>query len=165
MAAVDSTLDWQNADFSGADGKTRICYLDQETAGDSIECSKSDIDDGSCKATQGGGSDGVGHGTHVTGIAAGSNATYTGVAPESFIAFAFLRNTDTDSSGTFSTAVLDGVTAIFAKADTFKMPAVINISLGTSLGAHDDTSLLEQGLDSAATGHGRVIVNAAGNEK
>lgn len=163
VGVVDNTIDWQNTDFSNTDGKTRICYVYEETAtGGIIECTKTEIDDDECDATEGGSGY---HGTHVTGIAASSNSTYTGVAPKSCIAFAFNSPLDADSSESFSTTVLDGVLAIFAKADSLELPAVINLSLGTSWGAHDDTSLLEQGLDSAVSGvNGRVIVNAAGNE-
>ncbi len=172
VGIVDSALDWENTDFDGADGTTRICYLDQMTsAGGSVECSKSEIDDGTCSVSKGGSDGSVGHGTHVTGIAASQDSPYTGVAPQAFIAFAFLRpGTDTDASGTFSTTVLEGVDAIFTQADDFDLPCAINISLGTSLGAHDNTSLLEQGLNEAildGSGNelaGRVVVDAAGNE-
>lgn len=163
VGVVDNSLDWQNTDFSGTDGKTRICYINEKgSIGGTTECTKAQIDDGSCQATKGGAGY---HGTHVTGIATSSNATYTGVAPQSWIAFAFNAPSDANASGSFSTTVLEGVSAIFDEADTLDLPAVINLSLGTSWGAHDDTSLLEQGLDSAVSGlNGRVIVNAAGNE-
>lgn len=164
VGIVDNTLDWQNEDFQGSDNETRICYIHQQTtSGGLIECTKSEIDDGTCSASQGGSGY---HGTHVTGIAAGSNNTYTGVAPEGYIAFGFTTAaTDADSSGSFSTVVLEAVLAIFSKADSLDMPSVINLSLGTSLGAHDDTSLFEQGLNNAVSGkQGRAIVNAAGNE-
>ena len=162
VGIVDDSLDWEHPDFSGTDGKTRICYIYEKTPlGGEIECTKSDIDDGDCNATLGGGY----HGSHVTGIAAGANATYTGVAPQGWIGFAFNAPTDPDTSGSFSTSVLEGVSALFTEADSLSMPAVINLSLGTSWGAHDNTSLLEQGLNTAVSGKtGRVIVNAAGNE-
>jgi hypothetical protein len=42
----------------------------------------------------------------------------------------------------------------------------VNLSIGTSVGAHDGTSLAEQGLDDlVGTKPGRIIVNAAGNEQ
>ena len=166
VGVVDNSIDWQHVDFNDNGGETRICYIHEKTSTGLIECSKADIDDDSCLATEGG--PGY-HGTHVTGIAAGSDSTYTGVAPESFVAFAFNAPSDPFSSNTgstsFSTTVLEGVDAIFNKADSFDMPAVINLSLGTSLGAHDDTSLLEEGLNTRISGEeGRIIVNAAGNE-
>lgn len=169
VGVTDNTIDYGHADFLGSDGTTRICYIRNPSAsGGATTCRKAGIDDGSCTITDGG----TGyHGTHVTGIAAGSSGTYTGVAPEAFIAFGFTGNVDGDPSGSttnytaFSTSVLNNVSALFTEADNMDVPAVINLSLGTSLGAHDDTSLLEQGLNSAVSGkQGRVIVNAAGNE-
>lgn len=164
VGVVDNSLDYENTDFEGSDGKTRVCYLNQKTVtGGTIECTQEDIENGDCSASKGG----FGyHGTHVTGIAASANATYTGVAPQSFIAFAFNAPDDADPDGSFSTTVLEGVSAIFTKATSLDMPCAVNLSLGTSLGAHDDTSLLEQGLDEAVAGQrGRIIVNAAGNEQ
>ncbi len=169
VGIVDGSLDWHHADFESSSGNTRICYMRRRISENTVqECTNSTIDDGSCDIVQGGTLDN-GHGTNVTGIAAGNDSTYTGVAPESYIAFGFnsASNAQTSDSDTFSfsTQVLENVAAIFSKADSLDMPAVINLSLGTSLGAHDDTSLLEEGLNSAVENEqGRVIVNAAGNE-
>ncbi|MFH1874636.1 MAG: S8 family serine peptidase [Pseudomonadota bacterium] len=170
VGVVDGSLDWHHADFQNTNSTTRICYMRRRnpTTNAVQECTNSTIDDSSCDIVQGGTLD-SGHGTNVTGIAAGNNSTYTGVAPQSFIAFGFnsATNAETSDSTTFSfsTQVLENVAAIFSKADSLDLPAVINLSLGTSLGAHDNTSLLEEGLNSAVAGEqGRVIVNAAGNE-
>ena len=169
VGVVDGAINWSHADFLGSDQTTRICYMQERTSsGSTLQCTKSTIDDDSCSISDSGSAD-YGHGTHVTGIAAGANATYKGVAPQSFIAFAFNAATNADpsdpSSTSFSTTVLEDVSAIFTKATSLDMPSVINLSLGTSLGAHDNTSLLEEGLNSAVSGQqGRIIVNAAGNE-
>lgn len=165
VGIVDETLDWRNEDFLGSDDTTRICYIYQQTSASGYEeCIKSEIDDNTCNATLGGGI--YYHGTHVTGIAASSNGTYTGVAPQGNIAFGYTTAaTDAKSEGTFSSVVLEAADKIFVKATSLDMPSVINLSLGTSLGAHDDTSLFEQGLNNLVAGkQGRVIVNAAGNE-
>lgn len=171
VGVVDDQLNWSNTDFSGSNG-TRVQYVENG----STYCFKEDIDDSSCNVLDTVYTNGIGHGTHVTGIAAGADGTYTGVAPEAWIAFVFNTATDADSGGTFSTAVVDACGTIFdtpADDDGNGWPTVINLSLGTSLGAHDDTSLLEQGLnelvdDPTKTGtndwDGRAIVNAAGNE-
>jgi MYXO-CTERM domain-containing protein len=113
------------------------------------------------------GGQGAVHGTHVTGIAAGSDATYTGVAPEADIMFVFnAAGSNADTGGVFATAVIEGVNSIFEQADSLDKAAVVNLSLGTSVGAHDGTSLAEQGLDDlVGTKPGRIIVNAAGNEQ
>lgn len=167
VGVVDSGIDCQHADFFDAAGDHRIvAYYDQdlekEYTGSQLAiggtCSNSkDTDD---------------HGTHVAGIAAGDDITYTGVASDANIVFVKHRaESDGQSSGTMSVDILEAVDYIFQKADALDKAAVINLSLGTSLGAHDGTSLLEEGLDNAilnasgtAEKAGRVIINAAGNE-
>lgn len=164
IGVIDETLDYGNEDFKGSDGYTRIQYMMQTSASSTLECTKRTIADSSCEITDGGQS--ALHGTHVTGIAAGSNTTYTGVAPQSDIMFVFVDPTDSDTNGSFATEVLDGASKIFEKATLMNKAAVINISLGTSIGAHDGTSLLEEGLSElTAAKVGRIIVNAAGNEQ
>ena len=56
-----------------------------------------------------------------------------------------------------------GVAWMLDRADSLGRPAVVNISLGTLLGPHDGTSLMEQALD-ALSGPGRIIVTSAGND-
>ena len=173
VGVVDASLDWNHPDFQEGTGKTRILYVwDQtqngagvsEIAGSAgVECTNTTIDDGTCKAIADGG--GNAHGTHVTGIAAGSDSTYKGVAPDADIVFVFDGAQDANSGGTLSTSVVDAVNYIFQKATAANKAAVVNLSLGTSLGAHDDTSSLETGLNALVSGkEGRAIVNAAGNE-
>jgi len=168
VGVVDDGLDFGNADFTDADGVTRVQYLRETVAGEVVECIYTSIVDGSCTLDDGG--QGTTHGTHVTGIAGGSDSVYTGIAPAADLMFVFNDATDasTSDSGATSlaTAVVDGVTAIFGKADELDKPCVANLSLGTSVGAHDGTSLLEQGLTDLTTDkRGRIIVNAAGNEQ
>ncbi len=168
VGVIDSTLDWGHPDFVGEGGFTRIQYLRQLDGEDIQECFKNEIDAESCSIEDGG--QAASHGTHVTGIAAGANETYRGVAPAADILFSFTAPDDAATSGggaeSFSTLVLDGAAALFGKADALDKPAVLNISLGTSLGAHDGTSLLEEGLTAlTADRPGRIIVGAAGNEQ
>lgn len=165
IGVVDDGLDYGNADFMGTDGFTRIQYVRQTLSGSTLECTKRSIAAGSCAIEDEG--QGTYHGTNVTGIAAGSNSTYTGVAPKADIMFVFNSAEDPDTtSGSFATTVLEGVTTIFEKADAIDKPAVVNLSLGTSVGAHDGTSLLEQGLTSLTSAKGgRIVVGAAGNEQ
>jgi|GEM_PF-1142798 len=109
------------------------------------------------------------HGTHVAGIAAGDGSvagqgqpagTFVGVAPEADIIV--VRNI---YRGEFATSAetLDAANYIFTKAAGFGRPVVINQSQGDNLGAHDGTSLLEQGLDNLLGGPGRAYVKSAGN--
>gem|GEM_PF-310183 len=109
------------------------------------------------------------HGTHVAGIAGGSgngsNGTYRGYAPDVELVFVELGDfsTDPESDASGPSKVIDAVDYIFKYAESMGKPAVINMSLGTHVGPHDGTSLLEQGLDGLA-GDGKVLVAAAGNE-
>lgn len=134
------------------------------------------------------GEDGVNHGTHCTGIAAGngrgspSGTRYAGVAPEAGIIFVTLRRrrrryTETPegaidgeevglrvpSSGDLI-ALHEAIEYIQARARALYRPVAINMSLSSSLGPHDGTSMLEQLIDRGADEPGRAIVVAAGND-
>lgn len=97
------------------------------------------------------------HGTHVAGIAAGSdyNVPYYGVAPSSDLIFVTYRGNADD--------VVDGVKYIFDQADRLGRPCVVNLSLGVHIGPHDGSSLSDQAFEALA-GPGRIIVGAVGNE-
>ena len=178
VGVIDTGIDCQNADFKDSTGKTTriISYWDQSIAGSGVseitgstgkEYTGASLTDGTCGT---GSPDTNGHGTHVTGIAAGSNDIYMGVAPTASIIAVKTGSSDGNSAaGTFSTSLIDGTNYIFKKADSLTKAAVVNLSLGTHLGAHDGTSVLEQGLDAllvngSADKNGRAIINAAGNE-
>jgi subtilisin family serine protease len=92
-----------------------------------------------------------GHGTHVTGIAAGAE----GVAPEASI---ICVKTDFEDAH-----VISGVRYIFRRASELGIPAVVNLSLGGHGDPHDGTDALSIAVDEAS-GPGRVVVAAAGNE-
>lgn len=96
-----------------------------------------------------------GHGTHVTGIAAGAVAPFEGVAPEADI-IAVKTNFQ-------NTAIAEGVRWIFAEATRLNRPAVVNLSLGGHGDAHDGTDDLSTLVDQES-GPGRIVVAAAGNE-
>lgn len=99
------------------------------------------------------------HGTHVTGIAAGSstgsNGKYRGMAPGAEIVVVAIGGTSD---------IVDGVSYIFQYAASAGKPAVVNLSLGSHIGPHDGTSLEDQSFD-AMTGSGKILVGAAGNEQ
>ncbi len=112
--------------------------------------------------------DTAGHGTHVTGIAAGdgtaSGGKYIGMAPGAPL---FIGRAGAESFTT--TAILDTVADFVTYADSqvpISMPIAINLSLGVSIGPHDGTSTFESAIDQLATsssGRKRVIAVAAGN--
>ncbi len=106
-----------------------------------------------------------GHGTHVTGIAAGNGRgtgngqaayRYTGVAPD-----ATLIGVKTDFS---DAGIVDGVNYVFQRAAALGKNAVVNLSLGGQFGPHDGTDPLDVGI-SALTGAGKIVVASAGNER
>lgn len=105
--------------------------------------------------------DNVGHGTHVAGIAAGSNNQYScgfsGVAPESRIVLVSYRMQQV------STSLANAVEYIFNYADEVGRPAVVNMSLGQQTGPHDGTSTLDKVLDELQ-GEGKIICGAVGND-
>lgn len=102
---------------------------------------------------------GESHGTHTTGIAAGSGAIsgslYKGIAYDSEIV---LVPTDFNTSHIF-----DGIQYIFNYATSINKPAVINMSIGGHLGPHDGTSTFDQVCNSIV-GPGKILVGSAGNE-
>jgi subtilisin family serine protease len=174
IGVVDSGIDYDHPDFVDASGNTRIAALwDQQNPlgpgpaayGYGTECTSTQIGNGACAEEDDSGA--AGHGTHVTGIAAGNGdapngsgtTTYshTGMAPNATIVFV---KTDWSSTG-----VIDAMNYIFDKADDLGLPAVVNLSLGTQLGAHDGTSPMEEEIDALVTAqNGRAVVVAAGNE-
>jgi len=115
------------------------------------------------------------HGTHVAGIAAGNGAQsgnchgayhYVGVAPEADLIFVRLSS-GSRQLGT-SNNLIDAIGYIVDKADAEDKPAVINMSLGDNLGAHDGSSLVEEMLDLYLTilnpVKGFTIIKSSGNE-
>jgi len=167
VGVLDTGIDWKHQDFKNAGGN-RIRYLwDMSTTGNpppgfsyGTEYTKAQLDANQCQQIDG--DDGGGHGTHVTGTAAGNGGAlpnYIGMAPESDILFV----KGYINGGFPNTNTVDGCNYMFQKAQQIGKPAVINLSLGGHLGPHDGTSLYEQAL-SNLTGNGKIIVAAAGNE-
>lgn len=168
---VDTGIDTTHPDFSFPNGTTKILYVwDQTTPGRApagfnygFECTSTDIQARTCPEK-----DTYGHGTHVAGIAASSGmatGNYTGVAPGASIIFVKSGFSLCDgNSWTFYTSqILDGVNYIVNKAKQLGMRAVISLSLGGNIGAHDGTDPLELGLN-AIVNSGIPVVVAAGNE-
>lgn len=99
--------------------------------------------------------DTVGHGTHVSGIAAGDDDPFGGIAPKAGIVMV--------KSDLLSAHIADGIRYIFRVASDLGRPAVVNLSLGGHGDAHDGTDSLSQVID-AESGPGRIVCCAAGNE-
>ena len=103
------------------------------------------------------------HGSHVTGIAAGSddyeNGKYAGNAPDADIVLVAF-NTSKNSSA----EICDGIQYIFDYADEVGKPCVVNLSLANQDGPHDGTSTFDM-MTSQMQKAGRLIVGSAGNNR
>ncbi len=108
------------------------------------------------------------HGSHVTGIAAGSgygstnNNKFRGMAFESDIAMVGIMPDPSEWTVAGETDIIDGTNYLFNYAASIGEPAVVNLSWGSTLGPHDGNSLFNQSCD-ALTGAGKIFVCAAGN--
>ena len=102
-----------------------------------------------------------GHGTHVASIAAGSALPHQGIAPAAEL-IVVATASDAKALGD-SARTLDAIRYVYARATALGKPAVINLSLGSYLGPHDGTSLLERGIDALLAAPGRALIKAAGN--
>jgi subtilisin family serine protease len=173
VGIVDTGIDFRHGDFiDDVTGRSRILYLwDQRASGSppgnvggitftyGRECRQQQLGaSGGCASR-----DTSGHGSHVAGLAAGDGSgsnrgqpryDYVGVAPEADLIVVKFRSS--------TTAIADAVAYIFARAEELGKPAVVNLSLGTSLGPHDGTEALSLILDELS-GPGRIVVASAGN--
>ena len=109
------------------------------------------------------------HGTHVTGIAAGSgfgsslsNSKYRGMAFNSDIVLVGITPAQGQWQNTGMADIIDGMQYIFTYAQSVGKPAVANLSWGCTIGPHDGSSLFSQACDNL-TGKGKIFVCSAGN--
>jgi subtilisin family serine protease len=97
--------------------------------------------------------EGSGHGTHVSGTAAGAS----GVAYEADIIAVASNYTEA--------GIVDAASYIKQKAAQLGRPCVINLSLGSNTHAHDGTDFLSESLSILAEGTtGLAVVASAGND-
>ena len=111
--------------------------------------------------------DEIGHGTMVAGIvgARGKNPDLIGAAPDCEFAIvklkeaskSYLKNFGVVTSGTGRYENIDiilGIKHIVDEANKRKMPVVIYIPLGTNVGPHDGSSILERFIDDVSKREG-----------
>lgn len=156
VGIVDSGIDYNHINFKDSKGNTRVKqagkfntntgFVDTYTTPEKIATLTTDCDEES-------------HGTHVSGIAAGSytNNNYYGMAPESDILLYGLED------GLYDANIINSIKEIFDYADSVNKPAVVNISLGANSGPHDNSDYFNRSIDEL-TGEGKIVVFAAGNE-
>jgi subtilisin family serine protease len=181
VGIVDTGIDYTHPAFRDSSGNTRILRIwDQHLApmGSEhnpadfpygVEYTQADIDNALATANPTNivrtiDYSRVGHGTHVAGIAAGdgnASGTFAGIAPEADLIVVAARGSS-GGIGT-STTTFDAVNYIFTIAESLGRPAVVNMSLGDNLNAHDGTANLELGIDNLLGAPGRAMVKSAGN--
>jgi subtilisin family serine protease len=123
-----------------------------------------------------------GHGTVVTGIAAGKAISvtagrnppvgeYMGVAPGATLVFVNLNRRSTldqtsDSEGTLANSIelIHAIAYCFERAEALNKPCVVNLSMGFNGGGHDGNTAVEAIIDAFLATPGRAAVIAAGNE-
>lgn len=175
VGVYDTGLDLRHEDFIDAAGNTRVLGVwDQTTSGTppagfigGTYCSPSSIQ----LLISSGGTSGCpqrdyhGHGSHVTGTAAGDGSSspapweyqWAGAAPR-----ADLLIVNGGPGIFYENRIIDGLTWMRQVGLDLGRPIVVNLSLGGQYGAHDGTRLYEKAID-ALSGPGFIIVISAGN--
>lgn len=169
IGIIDTGCDLTHPDLKDSTGNTRIKFIwDQrkpnaantpQPFGYGQEWDEGEINAGNAQTND---EQGFGHGTHVSGIAAGdgsANGTNTGVAPE-----AVLIQVAINFNNTTNPTIMDAVNYIFTKAQQLGLPCIINASLGSYYGSHDGHDLQSLMIKNMITQQtGRTLVAAAGN--
>lgn len=181
VAVIDSGVDYTHPDFRNPDGTTRILSIwDQTIEGNppkgyyiGTEYTREEINR-ALKAPNKEAREAIvptrdisGHGTAVLGIAAGngraSKGQYRGVATSADILVVKL-GVPREHAFPRTAELMQGVDYAVAKGLEYKQPVAINLSFGSTYGAHDGTTLLETFLDDISNLWKSSICVGAGNE-
>ncbi|MFN5223247.1 MAG: S8 family peptidase [Bacteroidota bacterium] len=169
IGIIDTGVDLTHPDLQDSTGATRVKFVWDQRKPVSIntpqpfgygqEWDENEINAGNAQTND---EQGYGHGTHVSGIAAGdgsANGKNKGIAPD-----AVLIEVAIDFNNSSSPTVLDAVNYIFTKAQQLGLPCIINASLGTYYGSHDGRDLQSLMIKNMIISQpGRTLVAAAGN--
>lgn len=177
IGIIDSGIDYTHPDFKDENGDTRILYIwDQTIDGNhpfgfryGAEFNSVQINE-ALRRPQAlnivPSDDRAGHGTAISGAAAGNGMTSggreVGVAPEASLIVVKLGGVTGNSAR--STEIMRAIKYIIDKAEELAMPVSINISYGTNDGSHSGDSLFENYINSMSERWKTVIVVASGNE-
>lgn len=182
VAVIDSGIEYANVDFRKEDGTTRILSLwDQSVEGVppqgyqlGTEFTEEQINEALRQKTRAEqlaivpSIDTSGHGTAVTGIAAGNGrgseaGRQAGAAPESSLIIVKLGSPRKEGFPR-TTELMQGIDYVIRKAQELGMPVAVNLSFGNTYGSHDGTSLLERFIDDISNYWKNVICIGNGNE-
>ncbi len=168
VGIVDTGVDPRVSDFKNTNNQTRFKSIwDQLWSGMpptgysyGVEYSESQINAGQITSYH----DYDSHGTHIAGIAAGNGlATGNGQLAYRYVGIAPRSNIIAVKAYMLESQLIDAVRYVFTKAASLGKPAVVNLSVSVTWGAHDGTYAFDRGL-SALTGPGKIITAAAGNK-
>ena len=178
VGIIDSGIDYTHPDFRNPDGTTRILYIWDQTVGGTPPAGFStgneytaEMLNEALKERQPYDKiprlDTVGHGTAVSGVAAGngraSGGRNKGVATEAALIVVRLGTRGMESFAR-TTEVMRAIKYLIDKATALNMPLAMNLSYGTNNGSHDGNSLFETYIDSMLQRWKTVLCVASGNE-
>lgn len=163
VGIVDAGFDYVNPFFRDANGTTRVTW-----AGDYMNNTKLTTTAEITAAMHSSDAATMLHGTHVAGIAAGSQVNdindveYRGIACEADIAEGAV-DSEITAYGLSSASSIQAFSDIFAYAEEQGKPCVINYSMGEAMSFSDHRQLEEEAISTLLEKPGRALVVAAGN--
>lgn len=178
VAVIDSGIDYTHPDFLNPDGSSRILALWDMTIDGSppsgfregTEYTKEQIDaalQSNIPLSVVPSRDYAGHGTAVTGIAAGNGASSDGenrgAAPDADLLIVKAGSKGFDSFA-MTTELMRALKYVTDKAQEFGRPAAINMSYGMNDGSHEGNSLFEEYIAQTAARWKTSVVIPTGNE-
>lgn len=184
---VDTGIDYTQKAFQYEDGTTKIKYIWDQTIRGSFpdgynlgaEYTEAQINEAINSAEPYSvvpHRDTVGHGTFLASVAASrERGTYMGAAPDSELIVVKLKKASAfytskylvppEQENVYETSdLMLGIDYIIEKAAELRMPVAICISVGTNLGGHDGSNVLEAFLARISHMPGIAICASAGNE-
>ena len=182
LAVIDSGIDYMHTDFQNEDGTSRILYLwDQTLTGTppegfkkGVEFTKETIDEALRMPTREErlqivpSVDEIGHGTAITGIAAGngraSQGRNKGLASNAELIIVKAGSPNPSITMPRDTDIMQGIRYALLKAQQLNRPVCILLGTGTNKGAHNGKSSLERYIDQMAVVWKNNIVVGTGNQ-